>query len=141
MPQYNGSFPGVFKAFIDGYAYPNVFKGDKAALVGVSKGFRGISALPFFLYNRNFNNKWGIESLLPGLIYGRYNLNARNILLGGVEYASQSYRLSVEESGVNELDYAYNHSELQFAVRWEHQFVDWLWASLKFGYQMNFSSD
>ena len=41
VPQYNGSFPGVFKAFIDGYANPNIFKGKKAALVGVSKGFQG----------------------------------------------------------------------------------------------------
>lgn len=41
IPQYNGSFPGVFKAFIDGYAAPHIFQGKKAALVGVSRGMQG----------------------------------------------------------------------------------------------------
>ena len=41
IPEYNGSFPGVFKAFIDGLQYPTTFQGKKCALVGVSKGPRG----------------------------------------------------------------------------------------------------
>jgi chromate reductase, NAD(P)H dehydrogenase (quinone) len=41
VPEYNGSFPGVLKAFIDGLAYPNVFRNKKAALVGLSSGAQG----------------------------------------------------------------------------------------------------
>ena len=41
VPQYNGSFPGVFKAFIDGYAEANIFAEKKCALVGVSRGHQG----------------------------------------------------------------------------------------------------
>lgn len=41
VPEYNGSFPGVFKAFIDGMDYPNPLKGKKAALVGLSSGIQG----------------------------------------------------------------------------------------------------
>ncbi|MEM9737594.1 MAG: NAD(P)H-dependent oxidoreductase [Bacteroidota bacterium] len=41
VPQYNGSFPGVLKTFIDAYASPKIFKGKKAALIGVSKGYQG----------------------------------------------------------------------------------------------------
>jgi chromate reductase len=40
-PEYNGSFPGVLKAFIDGLPYPGAFKGKKAALVGLSSGGQG----------------------------------------------------------------------------------------------------
>ena len=36
VPEYNGSFPGVFKAFIDGLQFPDTFKGKKCALVGLS---------------------------------------------------------------------------------------------------------
>ncbi|MEL6607264.1 MAG: NAD(P)H-dependent oxidoreductase, partial [Bacteroidota bacterium] len=43
VPEYNGSFPGVFKAFIDGLQFPNTFKDKKCALVGVSKGPQGAS--------------------------------------------------------------------------------------------------
>ncbi|MDX5419317.1 MAG: NAD(P)H-dependent oxidoreductase [Hymenobacteraceae bacterium] len=41
VPEYNGSFPGVLKAFIDGLAYPNTFRNKKAALVGLSSGVQG----------------------------------------------------------------------------------------------------
>lgn len=41
IPEYNGSFPGVFKAFIDGLDFPHTFKGKKCAMVGVSKGPQG----------------------------------------------------------------------------------------------------
>tara|TARA_R110002050_G_scaffold83381_4_gene178202 strand:- start:2324 stop:2845 length:522 start_codon:yes stop_codon:yes gene_type:complete len=39
-PEYNGSFPGVFKAFLDGVK-PHIWKGKKAALVGVASGRAG----------------------------------------------------------------------------------------------------
>lgn len=41
VPEYNGSFPGVLKAFIDGMDYPNPLKEKKAALVGISSGVQG----------------------------------------------------------------------------------------------------
>ncbi|MCB0497503.1 MAG: NAD(P)H-dependent oxidoreductase [Cyclobacteriaceae bacterium] len=41
VPEYNGSFPGVLKAFIDGLIFPDSFTGKKAALVGLSSGIQG----------------------------------------------------------------------------------------------------
>ncbi|GAB3662352.1 hypothetical protein GCM10027594_31810 [Hymenobacter agri] len=41
VPEYNASFPGVLKAFIDGLAYPGGIRGKKAALVGLSSGGQG----------------------------------------------------------------------------------------------------
>jgi len=41
IPEYNGSFPGVLKAFIDGLEYPDSFKNKKCALVGISSGVQG----------------------------------------------------------------------------------------------------
>lgn len=41
VPEYNGSFPGVLKAFIDGLEYPGTFKNKKCALVGLSAGVQG----------------------------------------------------------------------------------------------------
>ena len=39
-PEYNGSYPGVFKAFLDAI-HPKEFRGKKAALVGVASGRAG----------------------------------------------------------------------------------------------------
>lgn len=41
VPEYNSSFPGVLKAFIDGLAYPNSFRHKKGALIGLSSGMQG----------------------------------------------------------------------------------------------------
>lgn len=43
VPEYNGSFPGVLKAFIDGLDFPDTFTNKKAALIGVSAGMLGSS--------------------------------------------------------------------------------------------------
>lgn len=41
VPEYNGSFPGILKTFIDGMTYPNTFLNKKSALVGLSSGIGG----------------------------------------------------------------------------------------------------
>lgn len=41
IPEYNGSFPGVLKVFIDGLKFPDAIKGKKAALVGLGSGTMG----------------------------------------------------------------------------------------------------
>jgi chromate reductase len=41
VPEYNGSFPGILKAFIDALAYPSSFNNKKCALVGISSGTMG----------------------------------------------------------------------------------------------------
>lgn len=41
IPEYNGSFPGVLKVFMDACAFPESFYGKKAALVGHSNGKYG----------------------------------------------------------------------------------------------------
>lgn len=41
VPEYNGSFPGILKSFIDGMTYPNTFRGKKCAMVGLSSGIGG----------------------------------------------------------------------------------------------------
>ncbi len=41
IPEYNGSFPGVLKTFVDGLAFPDTFPNKKAALVGIAAGTQG----------------------------------------------------------------------------------------------------
>lgn len=41
IPEYNGSYPGVLKLFIDACAFPSSFYHKKAALIGVSSGKYG----------------------------------------------------------------------------------------------------
>jgi len=109
--------------------------------LGVVSSYRKTTVLPLFLYNRNFNERWGLESALPGYIFGRYNLSRKSILLFGAEYNSDSYRMKVKQVGNGVLDYALNHSEVLGMLRLEQQIAPWVWGNVKAGYQLNFSSD
>ena len=41
VPEYNGSFPGILKLFIDALEFPETLKNKKCALVGLSAGVQG----------------------------------------------------------------------------------------------------
>ncbi|GGH13377.1 NADPH-dependent FMN reductase [Mucilaginibacter phyllosphaerae] len=41
IPEYNGSFPGILKVFVDACSFPESFYDKKAALVGLSSGKYG----------------------------------------------------------------------------------------------------
>lgn len=58
-PEYNGSFPGILKLFIDACQFPDSFAHKKAALVGLSSGkygnIRGIEHLTGVCHYINLN--------------------------------------------------------------------------------------
>lgn len=70
VPEYNGSFPGILKTFIDAI-HPDINRGKKVALVGVSTGragnLRGLDHLTGILHYLGFHilpNKQPISSVL-----------------------------------------------------------------------------
>lgn len=113
--------------------------------VGLSftKGFRNTNLLPFVIYNKNFSNKWGFESVLPAYAYMRYNWNKNNIFLGGFQFSGQSYRVDLENEVFPNapFDYSLNHTELRITTIWEKKIIPWIWAEAQIGYQFNFSTE
>ena len=41
VPEYNGSFPGILKTFLDALEFPGTLTGKKCAMVGLSSGIQG----------------------------------------------------------------------------------------------------
>lgn len=106
-----------------------------------SVSFRRTSLVPFIVYNRTYNDRWGIESIFPGYVYGRYNLSSSDIILAGVEYSSRSYRLELDRPMRQNLDYALNQSAIVLSTQLDHQFSPWVWANIKVGYRLNLDSE
>jgi hypothetical protein len=131
---------GIFNALAAFTVKPNDFL-EWGVGVNVSSSFRRTSFIPIVILNRTFNERWGLEAILPGFVFGRYNINTYNILLFGIEYDSRSYRMEVSNTGSTPFDYAFNRSAFQSSVRLEHRFAPWVWGNFKLGYQINFSSD
>ena len=61
VPEYNGSFPGILKTFIDGLEFPVSFQNKKCALVGLSAGVQGAGLALSHL--TDIFNYWGMHVL------------------------------------------------------------------------------
>ncbi|WP_338814834.1 DUF6268 family outer membrane beta-barrel protein [Bernardetia sp. Wsw4-3y2] len=79
--------------------------------IGVTRTYRGGKLLhvPIFMWNKTFNNKWGMELLLPARGSLRYNFSAKSSLNFGYELEGQSYLL--QNSPNNDI-FATNNYEL-----------------------------
>lgn len=105
-----------------------------------SDSFRRSILLPFVIYNHTFNERWGIESVLPAMINLRHNLSKESIFLLGLKFSSSSYSLKLDDNPVDEI-FALNHSEIKLTLNLEQKFSEWFWMDFAIGYQYNFNSD
>jgi chromate reductase len=71
IPEYNGSFPGVLKVFIDACNFPESFYDKKVALVGVSAG--------------KYGNIRGIDHFTGVCHYIHLNVMALKIHIGSIK--------------------------------------------------------
>ncbi len=70
IPEYNGSFPGVLKAFIDSCKFPESFMDKKCCLVGLSAGqFGNVRGIEHFTGIANYINMdvWHANMYFPGV--------------------------------------------------------------------------
>ncbi len=144
---FNGDYNGLFD-FNQDYASYNL-----ATILGVKKRndlewgvgllFRyspnnnnNLPVLPFAFYNRTFNDKWGIEAIVPSSIKARYNINPRNILLFGPEFESRNYFINNESSA----PYTLRRSEIRLGVDYQKHLGSWFWLEVSGGYTHNLNT-
>ena len=107
-----------------------------------TSSFRNTTIIPFMILNKNFNNKWGFESVLPAYLLMRYNLDKKNIFLGGIQVAGQTFRVDLPNDMIPDIpfDYSINRSEFRLTALWERQIIPWIWTSAQVGYQFHFTT-
>jgi len=149
--QFRGAFSGNYDGFINTDKYYQQIR--ISGIWGIKKrddlewgigliysdNFTRRIVLPFFLYNRTYNERWGIESAFPVSFLMRYNFTPRSLLLFGPELTSASYALRGEQQLATD-DYFFKHTELQFGAKYEQQIAPWVWANIHGGLQVNFDS-
>jgi hypothetical protein len=100
--------------------------------LGVSRTYRMGRPLivPVLLYNKTFNEQWGIEALLPARAHVRYNFNPDRLLMAGYELEGQQYDLA----GSNRF---LQRGEIKPRLVFEQKLVGFVWLSAQFGYRIN----
>lgn len=117
---------------------------------GATRTWRGgeLLYIPIVMYNKTFNDRWGLEILLPARAHLRYNFSAKSLLLGGFEIEGNSYAIRAR----NDIDFQYikekvnktsqqvelRRSELKFRLAYETQLSGFIWLSAQVGYRYNY---
>lgn len=119
--------------FYYGSAFYGWKKGDYRMVgVGLSRTYRLGRPLivPVLLYNRTFNDHWGIEAVLPARAHVRYNFSTNSMLLGGYELEGQQVDL------VNSNNFL-QRGEIKPRLVFEQRLKGFFWLSLQAGYRVN----
>lgn len=119
------------------YYYGSAFygwkKGDYRMVgVGISRTYRLGRPLfvPVLLYNRTFNERWGIEAVFPARAHVRYNFSTNSMLLGGYELEGQQVDI------VNSNNFL-QRGEIKPRLVFEQRLKGFFWLSLQAGYRVN----
>ncbi|MBB4080155.1 hypothetical protein GGR28_002785 [Lewinella aquimaris] len=95
-------------------------------------------ALPFFVYNRTFNERWGIQTALPGQAYLRRNVGSKlvNTFLLGATFDSKYYALNTDDRpGFENLgQFFLRNNGVRAMLQYEHNLSKWVWAFAQGGY-------
>ncbi|MER2998011.1 DUF6268 family outer membrane beta-barrel protein [Pontibacter populi] len=126
-----------FKSTID-VAYGWKKSPDYAIGVGLQFGytFGRKSVYPAILYNRTFNDRWGVEAIFPANTRVRYNLNEKTLLFAGYRLEGASYNLTVDKGNLSEFgEIELRRTDVKGILRLEREIYDFLWFGVEGGFR------
>jgi len=102
--------------------------------IGYTFGRRSI--YPAIIYNRTFNDNWGVESIFPANARLRYNVNEKTLLYTGYKIDGASYNLFVDEGPLSQFkEIELRRTDFKGFLRLEREIYDFLWFSLEGGFR------
>ena len=108
--------------------------------------FGRLSFYPAIIYNRTFNDRWGIEALFPARVTARYNASERSIFYAGYSVDGFNYIVNLRQPlprpdrlTLNTLEL--RETEVKFRGRWERELLSFLWLGAEAGYRYNYAFD
>jgi len=110
--------------------------------VGLQLGytFGRQSVYPAILYNRTFNDRWGLEALFPARVSVRYNVSEKTLLFAGYSVDGLNYNIKLRQPLPNGREtLILRETELRPRLRLEREIYDFLWFGVEAGYRYNAS--
>ena len=95
-------------------------------------------AVPFFVYNKTFNDRWGIQTALPGQAFVRLNtgVDRKNAFLAGATFDSRYYAINTDDRRrFDQLGEFYlRNNGIRIQAQYEQNLMPWIWAFAQGGY-------
>ena len=97
---------------------------------------------PVISYNHTFNNRFGLETILPLEAKLRYTMTEKNLFFATAELDGATYNIQLDNPSFPEgQDYYLRKSEFRLLVTYEREIHDWLWFSIETGVRSNINFD
>lgn len=108
---------------------------------GISRTYRAgqILHVPVLLWNRYFNEHWGMELLLPARGHLKYNFSTSNILQLGFELEGGQFLMNLPNSPEGKV--FIQRGELKPRIMWDKKISGFVWLSLQAGLRYNYRFD
>ncbi|MBM3440039.1 MAG: hypothetical protein FJX94_04185 [Bacteroidetes bacterium] len=108
---------------------------------GIARTYRAgqILHVPVLLWNRTFNDRWGMELLLPARGYLRRNFSTSSMLQLGFELEGNQFRMA--QMGIVNNDVFVQRGELKPRIMWDKKISGFLWFNVQAGLRYNWRFD
>lgn len=108
---------------------------------GIARTYRAgqILHIPVLFWNRTFNDRWGMELLLPARGNLRYNFSTSNILQIGFELEGNQFRMNLP--GTQTGSVFIQRGELKPRISWDKKISGFVWMSAQAGLRYNWRFD
>ncbi len=108
--------------------------------VGVTRTYRAgqLLHIPVILFNKTYNQKWGIETIFPARFNVRRNFSPSSYLLMGYELEGNTYYLG--EMGSSS-DLYLRRGEMKPRITFEKKISGFIWLSAQAGWRYNWRFD
>ncbi len=112
--------------------------------VGVTRTYRAgqLLHIPAIYYNQTFNNKWGIESVVPARFNVRRNFGTTSLLMFGYEIEGNAFYLNDAPIVVNgNSDVYIRRGEMKPRITYQKQVKNFIWLQAQAGLRYNWRFD
>ncbi len=97
------------------------------------------SLYPFLVYNKTFNDRWGLETMLPAKAAVRVNFSEKMMLYSGVQLEGASYTIDPQRPDLERYSsLRLQKSELRLFSNLEREIHDFLWVQFEAGVRFNY---
>jgi hypothetical protein len=109
--------------------------------IGLARTYRAgqIMHLPVVLWNKTFNDKWGMELLLPARGHLRYNFSTASIVQLGFELEGNQFWMRLPGSANGAI--FIQRGELKPRIMWDKKLTGFLWFNAQVGLRYNWRFD
>lgn len=108
---------------------------------GVARTYRAgqMIYVPVLYWNKTFNDRWGMELLLPARGHVRYNFSTSSMLQAGFELEGNQFWMS-QSNSLNNSVYI-QRGELKPRIMWDKKIHGFFWLNAQAGMRYNYRFD